>query len=196
MKELLIATHNTNKKKEIEAMLPKGYRIYDLTDLGIEDEIEESGSSFEENALLKARYLYRKLQKSCIAEDSGLEVEALKGAPGIYSARYAGEAKSPRANMEKLLTEMEGIDNRKARFRTVIACILDGEEFLFEGQIEGHIAFEMKGHHGFGYDPVFIPENDNRSFGELDPSIKLERSHRTKALEKLLRFLETRNKNQ
>ncbi len=196
MKELLLASHNSHKRKEIEAILPEGYIIYDLKDLGFYEDIEETGSRLEENALLKARFLYDKLHKPCIAEDSGLEVNALGGAPGVFSARYAGEEKSSLANMEKLLKEMEGISDRKARFRTVLALVLDGEEFLFEGELEGHIAYEIKGVHGFGYDPVFIPESFEKSFGELDPQIKLKLSHRSQALEKLLSFLQLRNKNQ
>lgn len=194
--EIYIASHNPHKKREIQPVLPANYRLLDLNDLGDFEPIEETGQTLEENALIKAKQLYKRLQKPCIADDSGLEVRALKGAPGVYSARYAGPAKNDLANMKLLLARLSEENDRSAQFRTVIAYIdADAKEFLFEGIVEGHIAHSIRGSQGFGYDPLFIPLGYENTFGELDPEIKHQISHRTLAIEKWVKQL-IKNKNQ
>lgn len=187
---LCIATHNIHKKKEIQAVLPLNYQLLDLNDLGFFESIEESGKSLDENAILKAKFLFSHLRKPCIADDSGLEVQSLGMAPGVYSARYAGEEKDDLANMNLLLNNLNNIKNRSARFRTVIAYIpSDSELLLFEGTIEGRIAYTMKGSNGFGYDPVFIPNGYDQTFGELNSDIKQQISHRSLAIQKFVAYL-------
>ena len=189
--QLLLASHNLNKKKEMQGILPASFQILDLSDLNITDEIEEYGASLEENALIKVRYLHHMLKLNCIGEDSGLEVEALNGAPGIYSARYAGPEKKSNENIKLLLKNMEHSTNRNAQFRTVIALILNNTEYLFEGVIKGTIAHDRAGLYGFGYDPVFIPEFYNQTFAELGDEVKLKISHRSRAVQKLVSFINT-----
>lgn len=188
---LILASHNPNKKKEIEIVLPLTYQIKDLNDLGITEKIEEHGNTLEENALIKARYLYKLLQVHCIAEDSGLEIEGLHGEPGVHSARYAGPDRNDERNIQLVLNKMLGESNRAARFRTVIALIIDGREYLFEGTVPGRIASEAKGYSGFGYDPIFIPDPYSQSFAELGDELKVKISHRTRAIQKLIQFLES-----
>lgn len=188
---LILASHNPNKKKEIEIVLPLTYQIKDLNDLGITEKIEEHGNTLEENALIKARYLYKLLQVHCIAEDSGLEIEGLHGEPGVHSARYAGPDRNDERNIQLVLNKMLGESNRAARFRTVIALIIDGREYLFEGTVPGKIASEAKGYSGFGYDPIFIPDPYSQSFAELGDELKVKISHRTRAIQKLIQFLES-----
>lgn len=188
---LILASHNPNKKKEIEKVLPLTYQIKDLNDLGITEKIEEHGNTLEENALIKARYLYKLLQVHCIAEDSGLEIEGLHGEPGVHSARYAGPDHNDERNIQLVLNKMLGESNRAARFRTVIALIIDGREYLFEGTVPGRIASEAKGYSGFGYDPIFIPDPYSQSFAELGDELKVKISHRTRAIQKLIQFLES-----
>lgn len=188
---LILASHNPNKKKEIEKVLPLTYQIKDLNDLGITEKIEEHGNTLEENALIKARYLYKLLQVHCIAEDSGLEIEGLHGEPGVHSARYAGPDRNDERNIQLVLNKMLGESNRAARFRTVIALIIDGREYLFEGTVPGKIASEAKGYSGFGYDPIFIPDPYSQSFAELGDELKVKISHRTRAIQKLIQFLES-----
>ena len=188
---LILASHNPNKKKEIEKVLPLTYQIKDLNDLGITEKIEEHGNRLEENALIKARYLYKLLQVHCIAEDSGLEIEGLHGEPGVHSARYAGPDRNDERNIQLVLNKMLGESNRAARFRTVIALIIDGREYLFEGTVPGKIASEAKGYSGFGYDPIFIPDPYSQSFAELGDELKVKISHRTRAIQKLIQFLES-----
>ncbi len=188
---LILASHNPNKKKEIEKVLPLTYQIKDLNDLGITEKIEEHGNTLEENALIKARYLYKLLQVHCIAEDSGLEIEGLHGEPGVHSARYAGPDRNDEHNIQLVLNKMLGESNRAARFRTVIALIIDGREYLFEGTVPGKIASEAKGYSGFGYDPIFIPDPYSQSFAELGDELKVKISHRTRAIQKLIQFLES-----
>lgn len=188
MKTLVFATQNQNKANEIAAML-SGYTLKTLPDVGIDEDIPEREKTLEGNALAKARYVNQKLGISCFADDTGLEVEALDGAPGVYSARYAGAQKSAEANMDKLLSELSGKDNRKARFRTVIALILNGEEYLFEGIVEGEILTQKTGSKGFGYDPVFRPLGYEHSFAEMAMEAKNKISHRARAVEKLVDFL-------
>lgn len=194
MTELLFASHNKNKTKEIAEILGNEYTIVTLSDLNITEPIEESASTLEGNALIKARYLYQKYKKPCFADDSGLEVEALDGNPGVYSARYAGEDNNAMANMTKLLHNLEGCSNRKAQFRTVIAYICTDGEYIFEGTVKGQITTEMKGSDGFGYDPVFQPDNSNgKTFAQMSPEEKNSISHRALALNEFTTFIQQHN---
>lgn len=165
------------------------FQIESMRSLGINEDIPEDQQTLEGNALQKARFLYDRTGESCFADDTGLEVDALNGAPGVYSARYAGEAKNSLDNMALLLKNMSGIQNRKARFRTVIALILDGKEYLFEGVVKGTIAEEPRGTAGFGYDPLFVPDGYSTTFAEMDSEAKNAISHRGRAVEKLAAFL-------
>lgn len=165
------------------------FQIESMRSLGINEDIPEDQLTLQGNALQKARFLYDRTGESCFADDTGLEVDALNGAPGVYSARYAGEAKNSLDNMAQLLKNMSGIQNRKARFRTVIALILDGKEYLFEGIVNGTIAEEPRGTAGFGYDPLFVPDGYSTTFAEMDSEAKNAISHRGRAVEKLAAFL-------
>lgn len=165
------------------------FQIESMRSLGINEDIPEDQQTLEGNALQKARFLYDRTGESCFADDTGLEVDALNGAPGVYSARYAGEAKNSLDNMALLLKNMSGKQNRKARFRTVIALILDGKEYLFEGVVKGTIAEEPRGTAGFGYDPLFVPDGYSTTFAEMDSEAKNAISHRGRAVEKLAAFL-------
>ena len=190
MKNLVFATNNKHKLKEVSDILNRAnYQIASLNDIGCSDDIPETADTLEGNALLKARYVYEKYGLNCFSDDTGLEVEALNNAPGVYSARFAGPQCDPEDNMQLLLRKLENSDNRKARFRTVIALILDGKEFLFEGVVTGTILREKQGTEGFGYDPIFVPEGYNLSFASLGEEIKNQISHRAKAVEKLFAFL-------
>ncbi len=186
--KLIFATHNLNKVKEILPLVGDN-KLSSLDDLGFYDEIEETGKTLEENALIKARFIYDKFNENCFADDTGLEVECLEGAPGVYSARFAGNQKNAENNMDKLLDLLKNKTNRKAQFRTVIALIIDGEEHLFEGIVKGEILEKKKGDKGFGYDPVFLPDGYDQSFAELPRNEKNEISHRARALKKLNKFL-------
>ncbi len=170
-------------------MLNKNMTLSTPRQQGITEDIPEEQDTLEGNALQKARYIYERTGCSCFADDTGLEVEALNAAPGVYSARYAGEAKDMNDNMNKLLRELDGIDNRKARFRTVIALILDGKEYLFEGEVQGEIMHEKSGCKGFGYDPIFRPQGYDITFSEMDLEEKNKISHRGKAVQQLVTFL-------
>jgi len=187
--KIVFATNNPNKLKEIQALMPKGIAILSLKEIGCTEDIPETGTTLEANAFQKAHYLKEHYGYDCFADDTGLEVEALNGAPGVYSARYAGPERSAEANMAKILEELKGKENRKAQFRTAIALILNGEEQLFEGKVEGHISEEKKGEEGFGYDPIFLPENDKRSFAQMTMAEKGAISHRGRAVKKLVDFL-------
>lgn len=189
MKNLVFASHNAHKVKEINQLLDGKYNVQSLAESGFTEEIEETGSTLTENALLKARSIYSKLHCDCFADDTGLEVDALGGRPGVYSARYAGEPKNDRNNILLLLQELQGIKKRTARFKTVIALIIDGKEYLFEGVVEGSISDEMSGDNGFGYDPVFIPAGYNITFAEMSAAQKNDISHRAIAVRKLADFL-------
>jgi XTP/dITP diphosphohydrolase len=189
--ELIFGTHNQNKVEEINTLLPNHYCLKSLTELGHESEIEETGSSLEENALIKVRAIHNVYKKNTFAEDSGLEVLALKGAPGVYSARYAGIEKNAQHNMDKLLNKLKGIKNRQTQFRTIIALIFNEEEYLFEGVVKGNISIMAKGQNGFGYDPIFIPENKSLSFAEMSITEKNKISHRSRAFKKLVEFLKS-----
>lgn len=187
--KLVFATNNLHKLDEVRKITATRAEILSLHDIGCHDDIPETGSTLEENALQKARYVRNKFCLDCFADDTGLEVEALCGAPGVYSARYAGEAHDSEANMRKLLSEMDGKENRRARFRTVIALILDGKEYMFEGIVNGTITEYKRGTNGFGYDPVFMPDGYTKTFAELGDSVKNTISHRAEAVKKLSAFL-------
>jgi len=189
MKEIVFATHNANKIKEIQAQLIGSYKLIGLTELGLHEDIPETADTFEGNALLKAQYVWEKCGISCFADDSGLEVEALGGEPGVYSARYAGLKKNDNDNIDLLLKNLEGISNLNAQFHTVITLILNGEVYHFEGIIKGKITREKRGNHGFGYDPIFIPDGYDQTFAEMPLSEKNKISHRARAVMKLTEFL-------
>ena len=188
MQKLIFATHNSNKLIEIKSAV-NSFEVVGLKEMGIHDDIAEIGTTLEENALIKSQYIYQKTGLSCFADDTGLEVEALGARPGVYSARYAGEHATAEANIQKLLSEMEGQKNRSARFRTVISLILNGKEYSFEGQVEGEILHQKTGDDGFGYDPIFKPKGYDKSFAEMTMKQKNEISHRGVAVKKLIHFL-------
>lgn len=187
--KIVFATNNTHKLEEIRRMLRGSHQIVSLAEIGCHEDIPEEQDTLEGNALQKARYIKQHYGYDCFADDTGLEIDALGGRPGVYSARYAGEAKDSEANMRKVLAEMQGHSDRRARFRTVIALILGNEEHLFEGKVEGEILTARQGSAGFGYDPVFRPDGYDRSFAEMDPDTKNSISHRGKATRKLAAFL-------
>lgn len=190
IKSIVFATNNAHKLDEVRAILGNKIEVLSLKDIGCDEDIPETADTLEGNALLKARYVNEHYNVDCFADDTGLEVEALDGAPGVYSARYAGgEGHDSEANMQKLLTELEGQNNRKARFRTAIMLIINDKQHLFEGIVNGEIATSRKGTSGFGYDPVFIPEGYKESFAEMGNEEKNKISHRAVATEKLCRFL-------
>ncbi|MFA7445976.1 MAG: non-canonical purine NTP diphosphatase [Flavobacteriaceae bacterium] len=186
---LVFASNNKHKIQEIKALLPDSFIIKSLEDIGCTEDIPETADTIEGNAALKADYVTQKYGLPCFADDSGLEVEALNGAPGVHSARYAGEQKNDNDNIEKLLTELQGKTNRKARFKTVIALNSNGKQHLFEGIIEGEIISEKRGTNGFGYDPVFVAENSDKTFAELTSEEKNKVSHRARAVEQLIGLL-------
>lgn len=191
MKQLVFATNNAHKLDEVRKILGEKFNVLSLKEIGCNDDIAETAETFEGNALIKARYIHDKYGYDCFADDSGLEIDALGGAPGVYSARYAGEAHDSEKNMEKVLKQLQGIENRAARFRTVIALTLDGKEHLFEGEIAGRIIEERRGAGGFGYDPIFIPDGETRTFAEMDDAQKNGISHRARAVKKLVAFLDS-----
>ena len=188
-KKYVFATNNAHKLHEIRAILPQNIEILSMEDMDIHADIPETADTLEGNALIKARYIYERFGASCFADDTGLEVEALGGAPGVHTARYAGENHDTEANIDKLLMELHGETNRNARFRTVIALIENGEEHLFEGVLEGEIAEKRCGNNGFGYDPIFIPKETGKTFAELGPEVKNKISHRALAVGKLVDFI-------
>ncbi|MFD1095734.1 non-canonical purine NTP diphosphatase [Salegentibacter chungangensis] len=187
--ELVFATHNKNKLIEIKALLPSHIKLLSLDDIGCTEEIPETADTIDGNAILKAEYVRHRYGYDCFADDTGLEVEALAGAPGVYSARYAGDDKDPKENVKKLLKQMKGKENRNARFKTVIALNLKDNENLFTGICKGRITTEERGENGFGYDPVFQPKGHQRTFAEMDLSEKSELSHRGKAFRALISYL-------
>lgn len=189
MQQLVFATSNPNKLKEVSEMLQGRYQIISMAEIGCTVDIPETSPTFEGNALQKARYLYEHFQVDCFSEDTGLEVDALNGAPGVYTARYAGPQRNADDNMDLLLRELSSQSNRRARFRTAMALIIDGQEHTFEGIVNGTIAKEKTGAGGFGYDPVFIPDGYEHSFAVLPSSVKHQISHRSRALAKLIAFL-------
>lgn len=188
--ELLFCSSNEKKKTEIQHKVGTDYTIINLNDLGHTEDIPETADTFAGNALLKAEFGFQKYGKPCFSDDSGLEVEALNNAPGVYSARYAGEPRSDERNMDKLLQALEGVENRNACFKTVIAYIDNsGKEHYFEGKIEGKITREKRGDGGFGYDPIFIPNGFDKTFAELSLEEKGKISHRALAVEKFIKHL-------
>lgn len=191
--KIVFATNNPNKIFEIQSMLPKNIEIIGLESIGCLEEIEETALTIEGNAMLKANYVTQKYGFDCFADDTGLEVEVLNGDPGVFSARYAGENKNADDNMNKLLKNLKDKTNRKAQFKTVIALNLLGNQFLFTGIAKGEITTEKRGNFGFGYDPIFQPENYDATFAELGIEIKNKISHRGKATQELIDFL---NQNQ
>lgn len=192
MKTLVFATNNLHKLEEVRDILGGSFRIASLKEIGCTDDIPETADTLEGNALQKARYVKDKFSYDCFADDTGLEVEALGGAPGVFSARYAGPGHDSEANMRKLLKELEGKMNRQAQFRTVVALLLDGEEYTFEGIVRGTILTERRGTAGFGYDPVFVPEGYAETFAEMGSEEKNRISHRARAVQKLADFLHKR----
>ena len=187
--ELIFATNNPHKTREIQALVPENIKILGLKDIGFHGDIPENQSTLEGNAHEKAGFIYERFGKSCFADDTGLEIDALKGDPGVYSARYAGGAKDPQANMDKVLRKLEGASNRKARFRCVISLIVDGEKKLFEGVVNGQILHEKRGSEGFGYDPIFLPDGYDQTFAEMPLDLKNKISHRSQAINKLTDYI-------
>ena len=186
--KLVFATNNKHKLEEVRAILGNKIEILSLNDIDCHDDIPETADTLEGNALIKARYIHEKFGVDCFADDTGLEVEALNGEPGVYSARYAGEDCNPEANMYKLLQNLTGENNRNAQFRTVIALIINGEEKLFNGIVKGTISREKMGNAGFGYDPIFIPEGFSESFAQMTSEMKNSISHRYRATEELSNY--------
>lgn len=189
--KIVFATNNKHKLDEVRKIIAGKIEIVSLEEIGCQDDIPETADTLEGNALLKANYIKNKFGLDCFADDTGLEVEALNNAPGVYSARYAGIAHDSEANMKKLLSELKGKENRKARFRTVIALVIGRDIHLFEGIVKGTIETEKKGENGFGYDPVFVPEGYTQTFAELGDNIKNNISHRAEAVRKLNDYLST-----
>ena len=190
--KLVFATHNHNKAKEIQALVPEGITIVTLDDLQCNEDIPETAPTLEGNAIQKAEYIVNQYNLNVFADYTGLEIEALNGEPGVISARYAGEQRDANQNMELVLEKLNGIENRNAQFRTVIALYWDGEMHLFEGIVKGKIRTTKTGEEGFGYDPIFEPENCGKTFAEMDLIEKNRMSHRARALEKMIAFLTAR----
>jgi len=186
--EIVFATHNQHKTEEVRAILGASYHILNLHELDCPD-IPETADTLKGNALQKAQYVADHYGRNCFADDTGLEVEALNGQPGVFSARYAGEGCSYQDNVRKILAEMRGMENRKACFKTVIALILNGQKYFFEGRVDGIILPEQRGTDGFGYDPVFLPDGYDQTFAEMSPATKNSISHRGRAIRELATFL-------
>lgn len=191
--KLVFATNNPHKLKELQHLLGDDIHLLSLKDIDCFEEIPENQETLEGNAAEKSFFIYNKYGYDCFADDTGLEIEALNGEPGVYSARYAGEEKSAEANMKKVLAKMKEIKNRKARFRTVISLVINGDEKRFEGVVEGMILREKKGDEGFGYDPVFQPVGFQQTFAEMDMGLKNQISHRGRAVQKLVAYLKSLN---
>ena len=189
MKQIVFATNNKNKLREIREIMNDLYEVLSLDDIGCHEEIVEDAETIEDNAKIKADFVTNKYHVDCFADDTGLEVEALNGAPGVYSARYAGEHCSYQDNVNKMLNAMKGKTNRKAAFRTVIALNLDGKSYTFEGRCDGQIVESQRGTDGFGYDPIFMPDGFNQTFAEMSHEEKNAISHRGRATKKLIAFL-------
>lgn len=191
MKKIIFATGNSHKLKEVREILGDGFEIVSLNDIDFHEDIPETGNTLQQNASQKSHYIFDRFRIDCFADDTGLEVDALDGAPGVYSARYAGEHVTYDDNVNKLLAKLRGVGNRAARFRTVISLILEGKEYFFNGVVEGHIIDHKLGSGGFGYDPVFVPDGYNRTFSEMTPETKNAVSHRGKAIQKFADFLKS-----
>jgi XTP/dITP diphosphohydrolase len=193
MMKLVFATNNPHKLKELQQILGGQIQLLSLADINCNEEIPETKETLEGNAAEKSFFIYNKHGYNCFADDTGLEIEALNGAPGVYSARYAGEEKDAVANMTKVLDQLKEIKNRKARFRTVISLVIDGREVQFEGVVDGDILTAKQGEEGFGYDPIFQPEGCSQSFAEMDAKQKNNISHRGRAVQKLANYLKALN---
>jgi XTP/dITP diphosphohydrolase len=187
--KLVFASHNQNKVNEIKSLLPKSVEVLSLTDIGFVDEIDETGLTLDENSKIKAKAVLKKTGYFCFADDTGLEIEALNYEPGVFSARYAGNQKNDSENIEKVLLNLQGITNRNARFRTVITLLIGQDEYYFEGRVDGKIIMEKRGEFGFGYDPIFIPADESRTFAEMTLEEKNQFSHRARAFQKMIEFL-------
>ena len=190
--DLVFATNNKNKLKEMKHIIVDKINILSINDLNHSDDLEETGMTLKDNASQKARFIYKKFNKNCFADDSGLEILSLNNEPGVFSARYAGSNCSADDNMNKVLKKLESIKNRNAIFKTVICLILDGKEYFFEGSIEGIITNEKIGHNGFGYDPIFRPNNFNLTFAQMSVKEKSKISHRAIAVSKFVKFVNQR----
>lgn len=189
--KIVFATQNLNKLKEIQQQAPKGIEIVGLTEIGCSEELPETGNTLESNAVQKASYVFENYGIACFADDTGLEIDALNGEPGVYSARYAGEDKNAELNMEKVLRNLEKQKNRRARFRTVIAYATSSGCQIVDGVVNGSITHEKIGNGGFGYDPIFIPDGETRTFGEMTMNEKAQLSHRARAFSKFIDLLKT-----
>ena len=184
--KLVFATHNVHKHDEVKQLLPAHIELLSLSDIGCTEDIEETGSTLEENAMIKARYVLNNYGYNCFADDSGLEIDVLDGAPGVYSARFAGPEKSNSANIKKVWEKLKGKSSTAAQFRTVIGVCIDGKEWQCEGKVRGHMTREKRGEKGFGYDPIFVPEGHTQTFAELGDEIKNKISHRARAIHEFL----------
>jgi XTP/dITP diphosphohydrolase len=189
MYTLIFATNNAHKIAEIQSLVGPDFSIIDMKSAGIDIDIPEPHHTLNENALEKAQTIFNITKTNCFSEDTGLEIEALNGAPGVKSARYAGEDRNFQANIDKVLDQLKNVENRKAQFRTVICLIWEGQTYYFEGICKGHISISMQGEKGFGYDPIFVPEGSNKSFAEMSMEEKNRFSHRQKAVTQLFEFL-------
>lgn len=192
--KIIFASNNKNKVQEIQNQVPEFIQIVTLEEIGCTEDIEENGKTIEENAIIKANYVTENYGLPCFADDTGLEIEALNGEPGVYSARYAGEEKDAEKNMDLVLEKLKDSNNRKAQFKTVIALNINDQQYLFTGIVEGEIRREKQGINGFGYDPIFEPEHSGRTFAEMTLEEKNKLSHRGRAVEQLVEFLKALNK--
>lgn len=190
--KIVFATNNPNKLAEIRQLMPEGIEVLSLKDVNCLEELPETSDTLEDNAAQKAFYVFDNYGHNCFADDTGLEIEALDGRPGVYSARYAGEDCNAEDNMQKVLKEMKGEFNRDASFRTIVSLVIDGEEFSFEGEVEGQIIPEKWGEKGFGYDPIFLADGYKKSFAQMTMEEKGAISHRGQSVKKLIQFLEKR----
>jgi XTP/dITP diphosphohydrolase len=189
MYQLVFATNNEHKLRELREILRNEFILLSLNDIACSEEIPETGNTLEANASEKSRYIWERYSIDCFSDDTGLEIAALNNAPGVRSARYAGEERNAEENVAKVLAELNGVVTRKACFRCIISLIIKGREFLFEGRVDGEILQEKRGSAGFGYDPIFAPDGFQQSFAEMNPDLKNSMSHRGRAVEKLVRFL-------
>lgn len=189
MKKIVFATNNAHKLEELRNILSGRYQVLGLTDIGFYEDIPETGDTLAENASLKSKHIFDRFEIDCFSDDTGLEVDVLNGKPGVYSARFAGENSTYEQNVDKLLNALKGLENRTARFKTVISLIQNGKEYQFEGSVEGVITKDKHGAEGFGYDPVFLPHGYTQTFAEMPAELKNKISHRGKAVVKLVDFL-------
>ena len=194
MEQLLFVTHNAHKSEEVKAIVGNNFEVVNLSEINFHEEIPETGNTFKANALQKAKYLHDRVGCNCFADDTGLEVEALNGEPGVYSARYAGEPSNSQRNIEKLLENLKGVENRKAQFTTVIAVILNDKTYFFEGAVHGKIIDNQRGEGGFGYDSVFVPDGYDKTFAELPAEVKNSISHRAVAMQRFKEFINNMDK--